>query len=317
MSIIQSPHLPKNPITRFAPSPTGYLHLGHVISMCYVFGIASLTNAKVLLRIEDHDRERCRKDYEQAILDDMAWLGFFPDNWEEFSQRKCTPYRQSDWQDCYLILLEELQSHELIYPCSCTRKDLAESLEGSELFYPRTCRNKKVLKQNNGIRLLIEDNNEHFIDLRKGTLEQNPFVQCGDFLLKDRRQNFTYNFCVVVDDIRHGVNLIIRGEDILHCTGRQIALNRHLNGTNAPIYYHHPLALDEGGKKLSKRTMAEGIIHRRLSGCAPETILGEALFTAGILPTKIAVKAHEIPKIFSEVNLACLQAFPKTQSLHY
>ena len=99
---------PAKPITRFAPSPTGHLHLGHVISMAFVFGIASLTGAKVLLRMEDHDGERCRKEYEQAILDDMAWLNFIPDNWQDFSLAK-TSYRQSDCQEEYHAALESLK----------------------------------------------------------------------------------------------------------------------------------------------------------------------------------------------------------------
>ena len=103
-------------------------------------------------------------------------------------------------------------------------------------------------------------------------MKQNPHKQCGDFLLKDRRGYFTYNCAVVVDDIRQGINLVIRGEDLLHCTGRQLALRRHLGNPTSPLFLHHPLAVDADGKKLSKRTFAEGISRRRMHGDSPEAL---------------------------------------------
>lgn len=286
--------VPKQPVTRFAPSPTGYLHLGHVMSMAFVFGIAALVGAKILLRIEDHDGERCRKEYEKAILDDMAWLGFIPANWNEFSLAK-SDFRQSDCFDIYDAALESLSRRGKLYFCECSRKHLIEGQESNELSYPGTCRFKNLVDGSKcGVRFVVDDHQESFHDIYLGAVKQNPFQQCGDFLLKDKRGYFTYNFAVVLDDLRHGVNFIIRGEDILHCTGRQLALAHCFESSWKPAYLHHPLALDPEGKKLSKRIFSEGIIQRRLSGELPENIIGEALFHAGILSSKIPVRADEV-----------------------
>lgn len=283
-------------ITRFAPSPTGYLHLGHVISMVYVFGISKSLGAKVLLRIEDHDRQRCRPEYEQAILDDMAWLGFYPDNWSEFSVAKSTHYRQSNRLDRYGEVLSVLSQKGKTYFCQCSRKQINESKDDGvdERRYPGWCRNKQLTDgEGRGVRFTLDEGHEQFIDQLRGKIVQDPSQQCGDFLLKERHGNFTYNFCAVVDDIDQGVNCIIRGEDILGCTGRQIALMRALKGNRPLLYFHHPLIVDQQGNKLSKRSFAEGIIHRRLSGESPECVLGEALYLIGILQQPCRVKAEQ------------------------
>lgn len=288
---------PEKPVTRFAPSPTGHLHLGHVISLAYIFGIASIVGAKILLRIEDHDTERYRPEYEQSIIDDMAWLGFITDNWEEIAlSKKPSQYRQSDSLDVYQDSLAQLQRKGKVYGCECSRKQLVGSEEGVP--YAGTCRGKGL--KGYGLRFIVDDAEIPFRDILHGELNQNPSKQCGDFLLKDRRGCYSYNFAVVVDDMRHGVNLIIRGEDILHCTGRQIALSRALGGSSSAIYLHHPLVIGLDGKKLSKRTFAEGIIKRRLAGEAPEVVLGDALFHAGLISRNMPIKLKELQEIFQD-----------------
>ncbi len=293
----------KNAITRFAPSPTGYLHLGHVLSMAFVFGVGHIVGAKTLLRIEDHDRQRCRPEYEKAILDDMAWLGFIPDNWEEFTQRKVTPYRQSDRLERYKQALDQLQKH--LYCCSCSRKEITASgialvTAARELYYPGTCRDKILSK--GGIRLRTESRLYQWNDLIVGLRQQNPAEQCGDILLQDQLGNYTYNFAVVVDDIDHGINLIVRGDDLLHCTARQMMLAEMLGSIHKPIIAHHGLLIDSSGKKLSKRFLSEGVIQRRLQGDLAPNVLGDALYMAGLIPKTRPVSASEVPDLLMNVH---------------
>jgi glutamyl-Q tRNA(Asp) synthetase len=292
---------PTRPITRFAPSPTGYLHLGHVLSMAFVFGFSDLLGSKVLLRIEDHDRQRCRKEYEQAIIDDMAWLGFIPDNWTEVTQAHGTSaYRQSDCSDRYQAAIRQLGEQNQLYYCGCSRKHIVAmaAQEAQELFYPGTCRNKNLEgSQGRSLRLRIGEESYSWNDLFAGPKHQKPAQQCGDLLLQDHLGNYTYNFAVAVDDLDQGVNLVVRGEDLLHCTARQILLRELLGTRPQTIFAHHPILTDALGKKLSKRVFSEGIIQRRLNGERARDVLGEALWLAGVLPKQRPVAAHEVSQI--------------------
>ncbi len=283
---------PAHPITRFAPSPTGYLHMGHVLSMAYVFGVAEIIGAKVILRIEDHDRQRCRKEYEQAILDDMAWLGFVPHNWSDIS-------RQSGRAERYQEIIANLWEQQLVYRCACSRKQiLATSTAAQELFYPGLCRGKSLVEAKGcGIRLKTSDQSFQWNDLLLGAHRQIPAQQCGDFLLQDHLKNYTYNFAVVVDDIDQGVNVVVRGEDLLHCTARQMLLSELLGGVQPITFAHHPLLIDPDGNKLSKRFLSEGVIQRRLRGDSADVVLGEALWLAGLLSKKRPIKAQDVPDV--------------------
>jgi glutamyl/glutaminyl-tRNA synthetase len=138
-------------LTRFAPAPTGYLHLGHVVNALYVWGMARAASGRVLLRIENHDRQRCRPEYEASILEDLAWLGFAPD---------VIAPRQSERDAAYRAALQPLVAAGFVYGCSCTRKDV------SGLRYPGTCRDRGIpLGDNVGWRVRIEPGNESFHDL--------------------------------------------------------------------------------------------------------------------------------------------------------
>ena len=222
--------LPARPLTRFAPSPTGYLHLGHVANAIWVWGLARALGGRVLLRIEDHDRGRCRPEYERAMLDDLEWLGLEPDLGTPGELAGPSPYRQSDAGDLYQAALERLARAGLVFGCDCTRKGIA-STEGDvfneETRYPGRCR-ARTLTPGPGIgaRLMIEAEVERFVDARLGPQAQDPAAQCGDLLLRDRLGQWTYQFAVTVDDRRHGVDLVVRGVDLLPSTGRQIRLAR-------------------------------------------------------------------------------------------
>ncbi len=264
-------------ITRFAPSPTGYLHLGHLAHMIYVWGAAEVLGAKVLLRIEDHDRQRSRLRYEKAILEDLDWLGFEPDN------HLTSDYRQSECNEIYQAALAGLGG---VYRCTCSRREIADHSElggGGERRYGGFCRDKDWPEDiDHGLRVKLEAGAEPFVDHRLGPQVQNPAEQCGDLLVRDRRRNWTYQFAVVVDDIRHGVNLIVRGEDLLASTGRQIRLARLLGSNVTPSWLHHALITGEDGAKLSKSKQAPPIRDLRAEGVSAKAALGLAAHQVGL-----------------------------------
>lgn len=287
-------------ITRFAPSPTGYLHLGHVVSALYVWGIGRALGAKILLRIEDHDRSRSRAAYEDAIHADLAWLGFQAD----------ATYRQSDARAEHDAALVRLALVARVYGCDCSRKTIAASMpdaaRADELHYDGTCRTRGLgwrQGEAHGVRVELPSRIEHTRDLLLGDLQQNPAEQCGDLLLRDRQGNYTYQHAVVADDLREGVNLVIRGQDLTASTGRQIALARLL-GRDEPIHFaHHPLVVDGDGRKLGKRFLSEGVATRRAAGEDGAAVLGEAAFVAGLIPAIRPVAVDECKEWFRHVRI--------------
>ncbi len=275
-------------VSRFAPSPNGRLHLGHIASALYVWAIAGKLNAKIILRIEDHDRQRSRKPYEKAIIEDLEWLGLTAHlgiNRKTFE--KPSPYRQSDLNDRYQKALELLIEKDLVYGCDCSRKQIATRMKDdahTELHYNGHCRDRGLsLSEDIGVRLKVEDQAVDFYEIGRGRVKQNPSKQCGDILLRDRHGNWTYNFAVVIDDLDQGVNLIVRGQDIQHATARQILLHKLLGNESTIAFYHHPLIKEkDGDKKLSKRDKAEAVGTLRQKGVSPEKLFGLSLFHLGI-----------------------------------
>ena len=282
---------------RFAPSPTGYLHEGHLLSALYVWAASHKWQLKVHLRIEDHDRGRARDEYIQSIYEDLAWFGF---KWDSQSI-------QSKRGEVYLKALETLEKQGLVYPCYCSRKQLEEEnpkSETGEIVYRgkcflqtsswrattrhldsgsvagMTCSTENNVPHN--LRVIIPDKVIEWHDLRLGDFRENPKEQCGDFPIRDRDGQWTYQFAVCVDDIDEGITPVVRGEDIRSTTARQIALMRLLGRNEPPIYLHHPLIVDPAGKKLSKREMAHSLRQDRTAGATAEGLLGRVCFKAGI-----------------------------------
>ena len=259
-------------LTRFAPAPTGYLHLGHVVNAIHVWETARRRGGRVLLRIEDHDRQRSRPEYERAILEDLAWLGFQADG---------PAIRQSDRDPIYHAALARLVEQGLVYGCSCTRAEVAGNREpgmGSrELRYPGTCRDRGIpLTDGVGWRLRIEPGAEHFADRLAGPQAQDPSLQCGDLLLRDRLGNWTYQFAVTVDDADQLVTDVIRGLDLLDSTGRQIRLARLLGRDRPPTFWHHPLVMKSPSEKLSKSDGDTGVRDLRAAGWSAGDVLVHA-----------------------------------------
>ena len=284
--------LPRRPLTRFAPSPTGDLHLGHVVNALYVWGLARALGGRVLLRIEDHDRERYRAEYESAILADLAWLGLEPDATEATGGRPLV--RQRDCEATYESALQRLRSQGLIYACGCSRREIGNAgAARGELRYPGTCRLRRLPGAGNGLRAQIAPGTERFHDGLRGEQVQEPAAQCGDVLVRDRAGQWTYQFAVTVDDMLQGVDLVVRGADLLPSTGRQIRLARLLRRPAPAVFLHHPLLLGPTGSKLSKANRDPGISELRRGGMSAREVLGLAAARAGLAAPDAAIEPGE------------------------
>ncbi len=257
-------------VTRFAPAPTGYLHLGHVLNALFVWGIArdNGPDSGVLLRIEDHDRTRCRPEFEAALLEDLQWLGFVADG---------EMVRQSERRVIYERALDDLRSRGLIYACECSRSEITSGR------YPGTCSSKELPESPGvGLRVRLEPVVERFTDLRLGPQQQQPSEQCGDVLVRDRHGNWTYQFAVVVDDWLQDITHVVRGKDLLDSTGRQIQLARLLGRETPPAFLHHALLMKTPSQKLSKSDGDTGVRDLRARGWRAEAVIDRAIGLAGI-----------------------------------
>ena len=254
--------------TRYAPSPTGHLHLGHVANAIYVWGLARTAGGRVLLRMEDHDRIRCRPEYEASILEDLAWLGFEPD------EGLHPLIRQSDRDHLYRHALEQLRLSHHVYVCDCSRKRI-----GAE-HYDGFCRTRGLEEgPGRGIRVQIESG--------------------ADLLLRDRDGNWTYHFAGVIDDIRQEITHIIRGEDLRSSAERQLRLRQMLGAGAAPVYVHHPLILKENGEKLSKSAGDTGVRELRRAGRTASEVIGLAAAAVGLIESPRSIPATDVGELFS------------------
>ena len=286
---------------RFAPSPTGFLHEGHLLSALYVWAAARKWDLKIHLRIEDHDQSRMRPAYVDGIYEDLAWFGFHYDS-ESIQSKRWPLYEQA---------LSKLEALGLVYPCYCSRKQLeAENpkSETGEIVYQGKCLMRRETRDErregseirretrderregdtdtpHNLRFIVPDKVIEWHDLRLGDFAENPKLQCGDFPIRDREGQWTYQFAVCVDDIDEGITHIVRGEDIRSSTARQIALREALGAKEPPVYLHHALISDGTGKKLSKRELAYSLRQERESGTAPEILLGRVCFKAKLQET--------------------------------
>lgn len=271
--------------TRFAPSPTGHLHLGHAYSAILAYNAAKKTNGCFLLRIEDIDYTRCKKEYIDDIYTDLEWLGL---EWEE-------PVRiQSKYLQDYQNVLQKLEKLGVIYPCFCTRKDIQREIKNAgyaphELntdIYPGTCRSLSTkdvaenIAQNKNYSLRINIAKSLALIKREKlfwTEEHSEKIQAepetlGDIIIARKDIQTSYHLSVVVDDYLQGITHIIRGEDLkftthIHC------LLQDLLGYKRPIYQHHQLLLDPStGKRFAKRDQSKTLKSMRASGLSVEDI---------------------------------------------
>ncbi|HVH25197.1 MAG TPA: glutamate--tRNA ligase family protein [Vicinamibacterales bacterium] len=290
-------------VTRFAPAPTGFLHLGHIVNAIYVWGVARAgAPGRVVLRIEDHDRFRSRLEFESAILEDLEWLGFVPDG---------QPVRQRERNQLYDEALESLRRRGLTYACRCTRSQIsADRVSGAQAFdpgrasdeprYPGTCARKGLTEGPGvGLRVRLEPSVERFEDWRHGWQEQRPDQQCGDMLVRDRDGNWTYQFAATVDDWLQHVTLVVRGDDLLASTGRQIQLARLLGRPTPPAFLHHPLVMKGATQKLSKSDGDTGIRDLRARGWSAAEVIGQAAALAHLIDAPRPLDVGAIAQLFA------------------
>ena len=262
--------------TRFAPAPTGYLHLGHVANAVWTWGVARAVGAEVVLRIEDHDRQRSRRTFDNALLEDLAWLGFRAD---------LGPVRQTDPDalEAYRDAAGRLRQAGVLYGCDCTRSTFAAWHTTHRAAFtgagcPGACRERAL--DGPVTRVALGDGDEAWVDGLAGQCRE-PVAPAGDLPIRDRHGNWTYGFCVVVDDLRQGIDLVIRGRDLLGATASQIRLGRALGRTAPPTYLHHPLITRPDGSKLSKSAGDTGVRELREAGVTPAQVTARAAEATG------------------------------------
>lgn len=286
--------------TRFAPGVTGRLHMGHVANAIYVWGIAKALDGEVVLRLEDHNRERWSREYEKHVLEDLEQLGLIPDlgKIEQFRGSEPSEYRQSDSYQHYEAAVERLQENFNVYACDCIGATGMGSWRGH---YDGRCRNRG-LTWKIGRRLRIEIPNDPiaFVDIIRGSQTQRPAEFRGDPELRNPFGNWTYHFAVVVDDQRHGINVVVRGKGLLPFSANQILLARML-GWEAPlVWVHHDEIMDPNtGTKLSKRRGALPIGKMMGTGVTPGALLGKAAASVALLSEEQEIDATELAHLFS------------------
>lgn len=272
-------------VTRFAPSPTGYLHLGHVCAAKVAHDLASQHAGEFLLRFEDIDHTRVREHFYGAIEDDLRWLGL---DWSK------PPIRQSTRNDAYTAALTCLQELGVVYPCFCTRREIeheisqmARAPHGPEgALYPGICRRLSADERANRIetgakpawrldvgKAMQITGNLTFSDQIHGDVSVVPDL-LGDVVLARKDIGTSYHLAVVTDDAFQQITHVTRGEDLLPSTHVHRILQQLL-GHREPVYLHHPLILDEHGKRLAKRDESLSILHLRQRGLTQDEVLAK------------------------------------------
>ena len=270
-------------VTRFAPSPTGHLHLGHAHSALFAWRKAREAGGRFLLRIEDIDPVRCRPEFTEAILEDLAWLGLDWDGEVRVQSAHLPDYRKA---------LDALSARGLLYPCFCTRADIAREIAASASaphgpdgpLYPGTCRRLSgderaariargeahALRLDMAAALATLDEPLTFHEEQEGRLRCDP-AQFGDAVLARKDVPASYHLCVTHDDALQGVTLVTRGEDLKPATHLHRLL-QHLMGWPEPAYAHHPLITDASGRRLAKRDRAATLRDLRAAGRSPAEV---------------------------------------------
>jgi glutamyl/glutaminyl-tRNA synthetase len=263
---------------RLAPSPTGFLHLGHAQTFWTAQERAIAARGALILRNEDLDRSRSRAEFVEAMLEDLRWFGF---RWQEGPDcgGPFAPYSQSERHEFYRAGFEDLKSCGCIYPCYCSRQDVLRALSAphagdDEPLYPGTCRNNLIASGNRKLnwRFRVPDGEViEFEDERCGKQRFVAAKEFGDFVIWRHDETPSYQLAVVLDDAAMKVTEVVRGSDLLLSTARQLLLYRALN-LEPPRFYHCPLMTDQSGARLAKRSDAVSLRNLRKQGLSPEEI---------------------------------------------
>lgn len=284
-------------VGRFAPTPSGRMHLGNVFSALLAWLSVRSQNGEMVLRMEDLDTQRTSAEFAQTLRDDLRWLGLTYD-------RETPP--QSQRSGTYDRYFERLREMELLYPCYCTRSQLhsvnAPHLSDGTYVYPGTCRNmtreeQEKMNRAPAWRVMVPDRVWSFTDRVQGEYELNLATECGDMVVRRADGVYVYQLAVTVDDGEAGVTEVVRGMDLLSSAPRQMYL-QELFGFPHPGYAHVPMLLAPDGRRLSKREkdLDLGQLQLRLR---PEQVLGSLAYAAGIIDVREPVSAAELVGEFS------------------
>lgn len=285
------------PVGRFAPTPSGRMHLGNVFSALIAWLSVKSRGGEMVLRMEDLDTQRTSREYGEILRQDLTWLGL---SWD----RETEP--QSSRSAVYDRYFDRLRQQGLLYPCYCTRSQLhsvnAPHLSDGTYVYPGTCRNlteeqQAAFDRKPAWRVRVPDRLWSLEDRIQGHYESNLARDCGDMVVRRADGVYVYQLAVTVDDGEAGVTEVVRGSDLLSSAPRQMYL-QELFGFPHPTYAHVPMLLSPDGRRLSKRDrdMDMGTIRAKMP---PEALLGTLAYTAGLLPTNAPISAKELAETFS------------------
>ena len=285
------------PVGRFAPTPSGRMHLGNVFAGMIAWLSVKSRGGEMILRMEDLDTLRTSADLAQTLREDLAWLGLTWDRETEPQSRRSKVY------DGYF---EKLREMDLLYPCYCTRSQLhnvnAPHLSDGTYVYAGTCRNlteeqKAAFDRLPSWRVKVPDKIWTVEDLMQGTYRENLATDCGDFVVRRADGVYVYQLAVTVDDGETGVTEVVRGNDLLSSAPRQMYL-QELFGFRHPEYGHVPMLMSVDGRRLSKRDkdLDLGVLRQKMR---PEMLLGILAHACGLIEKKEAVSAKELATVFS------------------
>ena len=283
---------------RFAPSPSGRMHLGNVYSALLSWLCARKHGGRWLLRIEDIDRQRCRREYADQLLDDLLWLGLA---WDD------TVTYQSERTQLYVDAFRQLERQGLVYPCFCSRADILASRAPHRsdgiVVYSGRCRNMNTAQRNAMLqqrqpawRIRVPDTTTEFTDMHYGLQTCNLAHDCGDFVIRRADGNFAYQLAVVVDDALAHVNQVVRGNDLMPSTHQQLFLYQAL-GFPAPQYCHLPMLLSPNGRRLSKRDRDTDMQWLR-SNYSPEKLIGHIAHLCNLIDRDEPIALGELLSVF-------------------
>ena len=295
-------------VGRFAPTPSGFLHLGNVFCSLLAWLYAKSSGGKIILRVEDLDPQRCTRQKADQLARDLEWLGL---TWDEgaYVSRDCERYFQSQRSEIYAQYFEQLQEQDLVYPCFCSRAELhaaeAPHLSDGRIVYAGTCRcltkaerEAKAQKRAPAYRLQVEDVPISFTDGHYGQQSFNLAEESGDFIVRRSDGVFAYQLAVTIDDALMGITQVVRGCDLLSSTPMQLYIYRLL-GFTPPSFCHIPLLVDATGRRLSKRDGDLEIAALRKIYGSPEPIIGFLAYLAGQIDNPEQLRVEDLLPIFA------------------
>lgn len=302
---------------RYAPSPTGALHLGNLRTALLAWLIARASGGDFILRIEDLDLPRARPGAAQRMLTDLRWLGL---DWDEGPDvgGLMGPYVQSMRQALYEGAIARLRRQGMIYPCYCTRAELtqiASAPQGDAApRYPGTCRHlthrERTARETSGrrpaLRFIAPEAPVQFTDALNGTFTESVAMTTGDFIVRRSDGIVSYQLAVVVDDALMEITQVVRGNDLLTSTARQLALYDALGYSRPAMYAHVPLVVDSHGERMAKRDAASGLELLRAQGYSPARIVGTLAISCGIRLAGDQVTPAQLLAIFEPSRLNCI-----------